>query len=168
MSWRLFTHVDLRRRSDTYQPNSSPKNAIMPEDSLCWFSWESVKNCDPWNFFCTFDKIKDGGKSIMTHYDVIGCSAFLRYVFTISWAMGHHISIRKNSVLIKVNYVTFAAKLITFLKEYSFVVFLYLDLLFTKRWVKSLNYLYFGEAGIFYLNFTAMNFALQYEIRNKC
>ena len=24
-------------------------------------------------FFCTFDKIKDGGKSIMTHYDVIGC-----------------------------------------------------------------------------------------------
>ena len=43
------------------------------EDSLCWFSWESVKNCDPWNFFCTFDKIKDGGKSIMTHYDVIWC-----------------------------------------------------------------------------------------------
>ena len=43
------------------------------EDSLCWFSWESVKNCDPWNFLCTFDQIKDGGKSIMTHYDVIGC-----------------------------------------------------------------------------------------------
>ncbi|KAK0136739.1 ZP domain-containing protein [Merluccius polli] len=30
VSWRLFTHVDLRRRSDTSQPNSSPKNAIMP------------------------------------------------------------------------------------------------------------------------------------------
>ena len=27
----------------------------------------------PLKLFCTFYKIKDGGKSIMTHYDVIGC-----------------------------------------------------------------------------------------------
>ncbi|XP_030233864.1 uncharacterized protein LOC115559229 isoform X1 [Gadus morhua] len=29
-SWRLFTHVDLRERSDNWQANGSPNNAIMP------------------------------------------------------------------------------------------------------------------------------------------
>uniref|UniRef100_A0A8C5CFA8 Uncharacterized LOC115558989 n=1 Tax=Gadus morhua TaxID=8049 RepID=A0A8C5CFA8_GADMO len=29
-SWRLFTHVDLKRRSDSWQLNSSPNNAILP------------------------------------------------------------------------------------------------------------------------------------------
>ncbi|KAG7283724.1 hypothetical protein CRUP_034348 [Coryphaenoides rupestris] len=29
-SWKLLTHVDLRRRSDTWQSNNSPNNAILP------------------------------------------------------------------------------------------------------------------------------------------
>ena len=64
------------------QTKSKLKNPVpsfcahLSVDSLCRFWWKLDKICDPWKLLKVFDKIQDGGKSIMTHYDVIGCIGF--------------------------------------------------------------------------------------------